>query len=191
MPGSLRRVLSSPLPAALALALVASPAQADVASWLFVGGGPQVLSTQTTQEELAPTFQLDTGMGSSPAGLFSVGVLGRFHTRFGDGTDLGLLLRTATRGFVQGDFGLALDLGGYGRAWGSSHVGLAGDVALGAPWGITLTLGATSGPDEERTYAGVLGIDLARFTIYRSTGTGWWPNPFPTPRTERRAALSD
>jgi hypothetical protein len=150
-----------------------------------------MLSTPAVREDLAPTFMLDTGMGSSPSGLVSVGVLCRFHTRFGDGTDLGLLLRTATRGFVQGDFGVALDLGGYARAWGNSHLGLAGDIALGAPWGITLTLGGTSGPDEVRSYSGVLGLDLARFTIYRSTGTGWWPNPFPTPRGERRVASSD
>jgi hypothetical protein len=37
-----------------------------------------------------------------------------------------------------------------------------------------------------RTYAVVLGLDLARFTIYRSTGTSWFPNPYPSPPVSDR-----
>jgi len=167
-----------------ALSFWAAPARADVASWLFVGGGPSVLDRPSADRTVAGSLQLDTGLGTSPSRLLAVGGLLRMHTRFGDGSDFGLLVRTATRGYSLGDFGAAIDLGGYLRTWGDQKPGLGGTLSLGAPWGITLNLDAGLGPNDVRTYAAVLGLDLARFTIYRSTGTGWWSNPFPSPRTE-------
>jgi len=147
-----------------------------------------VLRRAGTADDTVPSMQLDTGLGSPPDAPVAVGGLFRVHTRFGDGSDLGLFVRTATGGYVRGDFGAALDLGGYARWWGESSTGYAGTLSLGAPWGITLNLDLALGPNEERTFAGVVGLDLARFTVYRGTGLGWWPNPFPSPAEERRAA---
>jgi hypothetical protein len=48
------------------------------------------------------------------------------------------------------------------------------------------------GSNDVRTYSAVLGLDLARFTIYRSSGLDWLSNPYPSPPTrERRSAASD
>jgi hypothetical protein len=59
-----------------------------------------------------------------------------------------------------------------------------GSLVLGAPWGITLSLGGGFGNDESRTYTASLGVDLARLTVYRRTGMNWWNNPFPAYRPE-------
>ena len=64
--------------------------------------------------------------------------------------------------------------------------GFAGTLSLGAPWGITLNLDFQEGSNAVRTYAAVLGLDLARFTIYRSTGLDWWANPYPSPPKRER-----
>jgi hypothetical protein len=122
-------------------------------------------------------------MGSSPAGAISVGGIGRLHAHFGGGLDFGLFLRTATGGYVRGNWGGAIDLGTYVRPWGGGvgSPGAAATLSLGAPYGITLNLDAARGRDEVTTLAAVIGIDFARFTIYRSTGLGWFPNPYPSP----------
>lgn len=167
-----------------ALACGAATARADVSSWLFAGGGASLIDRGGSRST-AGSMQLDAGMGSSPVHPFAVGGLARLNTHFGDGSDLALLLRVATGGYVRGDFGAALDLGGYLRTWGDKKPGLEGGLSLGAPWGITLNLGAALGPDQARTYTAILGVDLARLTVHRSTGLGWWPNPYPSPRAER------
>jgi hypothetical protein len=123
----------------------ATEARADVSSWLFAGGGASVVNRSGSTGDVAGSLQLDAGMGSSPAHAVAVGGLVRTRTRFGDGTDLGGYVRTATGGFVRGS------------------------------WGQGLT-----------TFALVLGIDLARMSVYRSTGLSWMPNPFPSPRSEAR-----
>jgi hypothetical protein len=177
-----------PYAAALGLCLTAPGARADVSSWLFVGAGASLLDRPSVAREVVPSLQIDTGLGSSPANPIAVGGLLRMQTRFGEGTDFGLLLRTASGGYVRGDWGGAIDLGGYLRKWGDGSPGFAGSLSLGAPWGITLNGDVTQGPNEVRTFALVLGLDFARFTVYRSTGGNWWPNPYPAPppaRSER------
>jgi hypothetical protein len=177
-----------PCAAALGVCLSASGARADVSSWLFLGVGPSLLDRPSVPREVVPSLQIDTGLGSSPGSPIAVGGLLRWHTRFGESTDFGLLLRTATGGYVRGDWGAAIDLGGYLRKGGDAAPGLAGTLSLGAPWGITLNGDVTQGPNEARTFALVLGLDFARFTVYRSTGGNWWPNPYPAPppaRSER------
>ena len=117
------------------------------------------------------------------------------HTHFTQGTDLGLLLRTASHGFVNGGWGGAVDLGGYQRWWGGTSSGLMGSLVLGAPWGITLSVGAGVGNDEARTYTASLGVDLARLTVYRRSGMNWWDQSVPRlparRRRHRRASLED
>ncbi len=127
---------------------------------------------------------VDVGLGSPPTGAIIVGGVARLQPHFGYATDFGLSLRTATRGFTQGDWGAALDLGGYLRAAKSSAGGL-GSLVLGGPWGLTLTGTASYGTGDSRSVSVLLGIDFARLTIYRRSGESWFKNPFPAVRHDR------
>jgi hypothetical protein len=171
-------------PTLLALALLFSvaPAQADVSSWFYAGGGPSFTEYGQADREAQPTLQLEAGLGTPPADTVIFGGLYRVHTHFGQGTDLGAMLRVATHGFVNGDWGGGVDLGGYQRWWGIGSTGLQGALVLGAPWGITMSVGAGAGTNDGRHYSATLGIDFARLTVYRRTGDSWWKNPFPAYR---------
>ena len=100
---------------------------------------------------------------------------------------MGLFLRTASGGYVRGGWGAALDLGTLQRWRDPFAPGYAGTLSIGAPWGITLNLDAARDQQDTNRFSAVLGIDFARLTVYRSTGTSWFPNPFPTPRAEPRS----
>ncbi len=182
----LQKSLRSILPTAAALACFwPSTAKADVSSWLFVGAGPswtQEGKKAATERQL--TLQLDTGIGTPPDAPIIVGGLGRFQTYFGQGSDIGLLVRTATQGFVNGNWGAAIDLGGYQRWWGIGSTGLTGSLVLGGPWGITLVGSGGFGTNDQKSYSAVLGIDFARLTIYRTSGDSFWKNPFPAYRPD-------
>lgn len=167
--------------AAAAIVCCAHSAHADSSSWLFVGTGPSWHS-QGAGTESQLSLQLETGLGTPPDGSIIFGSLFRVQPHFGKGTDLGLTLRTATHGFVNGDWGAAVDLGGYQRWWGRESTGLLGSAVLGGPWGLTMSATATRGSNEGRSYSVVLGIDLLRLTVYRTTGDSWWKNPFPAHR---------
>lgn len=180
--------MKKPLVTALGLlaGLVAlpQPARADVSSWLYVAPGYSWTQERKDATEHQPSFQLDTGLGTPPSHTIVFGGLFHWQTHFGGGTDLGLLARVATHGFVNGDWGAALDLGGYERWWGRGSAGGMGQLVLGAPWGITLAGGGGSGTNDGRHYSVTLGVDLARLTVYRRTGERWWKNPFPAYRPE-------
>lgn len=178
--------------AALVVAAGASftgPARADVSSWLALTGGASSIEWRGSPQTDQGTFSLETGMGSPPAGSVIVGGLLRSQTHLSRGTDLGLLVRTATHGFVNGEWGAALDLGPYQRWWGREHTGWSGALVLGAPWGLVLSLGAGLGDADSETYAATLGVDLARLTVYRRSGRSWWENPFPAYRPEEVGAV--
>ncbi len=160
------------------LVTCAAPARADVSSWLFLGGGAGLLR-QSGDSTLPMSLQLDAGMGTPPSGRLILGGLGRVQGYWGHGADVSLLVRAATHGFVNGDWGGAIDLGGYGRFWGVGSQGITGSLVLGAPWGITFDIGGSLGSNDQQSVSAVLGIDLARLTVYRQSGLGWWPNPFP------------
>ena len=159
--------MSSParLLAAAALACVplawASPARADVSSWMSAAAGPIRWKQGDADYTVAPALQ------------------------FGSGTDLGVLLRGTTRGFQEGGFGLALDAGGYARFWDENSYGFLGSLTVGAPFGLTLTLQGALGTHSAVALGGVLGIDFLRLTVYRKTMTDIWPNPYSSPRTAR------
>jgi hypothetical protein len=190
VPERMRRRAASLCAAALVgSALVASTtdAEADVSSWLFVGTGPSWLKQAHSDLDSRWSMQIETGIGTPPTGWLIIGGLGRAQTHFGRGTDLALLLRTATRGFVSGGWGGALDLGPYRRFWGVGSTGASGSLVLGAPWGVTLNLGGGVGSHDARTYSAVLGIDFARLTVYRTSGQSWWTNPFPPAGGEEAA----
>lgn len=181
-----RRVRSFAAPAAAAAVLVvAAPARADVSSWLFVGGGPSWHRQHGSALVLAPSLRLDTGFGTTPAAPLVLGWIADAQTHFGYGTDLGLSARLATRSFVTGSWGAALDAGGYARFWGTDSFGGQAALVLGAPWGITLSLNGARGSNDALSFSAVLGVDLLRLTVYRTAGQDWFPNPMPPAQPAR------
>jgi hypothetical protein len=159
-------------------------ARADVSSWLLVAPGSSWTRERTEAWHQQTALELDFGLGSPPDGTLVFGGLFHWQTHFGRGSDVGLLFRTTHHGFVNGGWGAALDLGGYQRWWESGSTGYMGQLVLGAPWGITLAGGAGHGTNDQTHVSVVLGIDLARLTVYRRTGTSWWKNPFPAVRPD-------
>ncbi|HET9931623.1 MAG TPA: hypothetical protein VFQ35_13075 [Polyangiaceae bacterium] len=172
---SSRSTLAGGLVAFALFSFAPSSARADVSSWAYAGLGPGFL--RDDRQRL--TLQLDAGIGTPPATLVVGGVF-RAQPYFKSGTDLALLARVATRGDVQGGFGLALDAGGYERFWGRHSEGGLAALNLGAPWGITLSVTGGMGTHDERFASFTLGFDFARLTVYRTTGTNWFSNPFAT-----------
>jgi hypothetical protein len=163
----------------LAVLVLSAPARADVSSWVSAAAGATMLEDRLGRST-APTLELKTGIGTPPLGSFlAVGGLLQLQTHFGKGTDLGLVARFATKGYVHGSFGVALDLGGYQRFYGEHSRGGLGALVLGAPWGIFLSAGGGLGTKDERHGGLVLGIDCARLTVYRDVGTSYFPNPHP------------
>jgi hypothetical protein len=162
--------------------LTTRAAHADVSSWMFVGGGASRLQQDGLPATVMGTMRLQFGLGTPPSNPVVFGGLFSWEPNFGYGSDLAVLLRTATRGYVNGDFGLALDLGPYERFWGQESAGGEGTLWLGAPWGLALGVNASVGSHEARGFSGILGIDFARLTVYRNAGTNWFPNPFPAYR---------
>jgi hypothetical protein len=171
------------LAVSVGLLLSARTARADVSSWAFVGGGASQLHQQELSSRTIATMRVQAGLGSDPSHPLVLGGLFSLEPNFGYGTDLALLVRGATRGYVNGGFGLALDVGPYERFWGQRSVGGESMLWLGAPWGVCLGLGGSLGSHDASGFSAILGIDFARLTVYRNTGTSWLPNPFPAYRT--------
>lgn len=173
------RRLAWPLAALAPIVVWSNPARAQASSWLYVGGGAGVIERE--ERESHGALQLDAGLGTSATHPVVVGALFRLQSYFGAGADVGVLSRFVTRGFARGDFGVGIDAGVYQRWWGEDSRGLAGNLVLGAPWGITLIAGASLGTGDQRSYFGSLGIDLARLTVHRHSGLNWFPNPMRAP----------
>lgn len=166
----------------LAALCAVAPARADVSSWAYVGGGTSSFKQHNLELKTDPTLAIETGIGSTPKHALVVGGMFKLQALLGDGADLGLSLRLATRSFVTGNFGLALDAGPYQRFWGEGSSGGQASLVLGAPWGITLSLGGGIGTNDARQYGATLGLDFARLTVYRLAGENWFPNPHPAYR---------
>lgn len=149
---------------------------------MFVGSGPVAHKQGDADMEVDPSLVFDLGVGTTPDARFVFGGLFRLQTIFGSGSDLALLARGATRGFQAGDFGIALDAGGYARFWGTESAGFVGGATLGAPLGLTLALTAHVGTDSSLGFGAVAGLDFARLTAFRQTLLDWWPNPLPVQR---------
>jgi len=156
---------------------------------MFVGGGAMGHKQGTESLAFDGALDFDIGVGTSPDGIVIVGGLFRVTPIFSQGADLGLATRVAMRGFQAGTFGLALDLGGYARAWGVGSVGFDGALTLGAPLGLELTGHVMVGTNDTFGVGAVAGIDLLRLTIYRQTLLDWWPNPLPAQQTRESARL--
>ena len=179
------------MPARRAAVLVASvvftvcgQAQADVSSWLYTGAGASWVGEEEAALDGQLTLQIDAGMGTDPSHSLIFGGLARIQPHFTRGTDLAVLARAATHGFVNGGFGGAIDVGPYQRFWGAGSTGVLGTLTVGAPWGLTLSAGGGLGTNGGRSFSFTFGIDLARLTVYRRSGTSWFPNPLPAYRPE-------
>ncbi|HET9958292.1 MAG TPA: hypothetical protein VFQ61_27545 [Polyangiaceae bacterium] len=172
-----RRRLLPPLLVCGAVLGLAGSAAADVSSWMYAGAGAAMLKGD--RDSNRGTLQFDAGIGGPP-GPVVLGAVFRFQPYLGKGTDLALLGRVATGGYVQGNFGLAFDIGAYQRFWGVGSTGGLASLSLGAPWGITLSGSAGLGTEEQRFGSLTLGIDFARLTVHRTTGTSWFANPYAT-----------
>jgi hypothetical protein len=177
--------------ASLAVLAAASPARAEASAWAFLGGGAMGWK-QSRDASINPagTMVIDAGAGTSPDARFIVGGLFRFQPVFHGGLDLSLLARFCTHGFQAGDWGLALDAGGFARPWGARSIGFAGSASLGMPLGFTLMLQTEVGTDKAIAFGAVAGIDLLRLTIYRQTLLNWWQNPSPAWRKPAESAFS-
>lgn len=162
--------------------LYSSTASADVSSWVYLGSGATSIEQRGLPRRLAPSIAVEAGMGTPPTNALVLGGMFKLLGLVGDGADLGLSLRLATRGFVTGNFGLALDAGPYQRFWGEGSTGGQAALVLGAPWGITLSLGGGLGSNDARQVGATLGLDFARLTVYRLSGESWFPNPHPAYR---------
>src|SRR6478609_7855206 len=168
----------------LALLSAVRPARADVSSWVFAGGGVSQLAQDSLSSRTVASMRVHFGMGTDPSHPLVLGGVFSWEPHFGYGSDLSLAMRAASRGYVNGGLGLALDLGPYERFWGEGSVGGAGTFWLGAPWGVSLGVGGSVGSNDARGFSAILGIDFARLTVYRNTGTNLFLNPFPAYRPD-------
>ncbi len=160
-------------------------AAADVSSWLFVGGGVTQVGKFSSNGLQEPTLRLATGMGTDPSKPFVIGGLLKLDTIFGQGSDLTAALRFADYGFVNGNWGIAVDLGGLARLWGPTDIyGGSATLIGGGPWGLQLELGGLLATHDTQGFSAILGIDLARLTVYRQSGKSWWKNTFPAVRPQ-------
>lgn len=171
------------LAAGVFVASYTSRAKADVSTWLGVGAGVTQVHALDFNKSMAPTLKLSTGMGTDPSHPWIVGGIFRLDTLFGQGSDLSLLMRFANQGYVNGGWGFAVDAGPLARFWGTDAFGGAAVLTVGGPWGLEAGIQTSVGNEHVTSLGCFLGIDLARLTVYRRTGSSWWKNTFPAYRT--------
>lgn len=173
----------------VASALVSASARADVSAWLQASAGQTTWRHRSQDFRVDGTISIDAGVGSSPKGVVVIGGLARVipYTGSSMGADVALLARGATRGFMTGPFGVALDAGVYGRAWGVGSAGFAGGVTLGGPLGLSLSATIFAGSGDTIAIGSVLGVDFARLLLFRDQLRERWPNPRPADRQVARA----
>jgi hypothetical protein len=182
----------------LALLAEAAPARADASAWAFIGGGA-IAWKQGDRSTMTPfndgtfgatgTMTIEAGAGTSPDGRVIFGGLFRLQPIFKHGTDLALLARGCSHGFQAGDWGFAIDAGGYLRTWGPQiGAGFAGGVSLGMPLGFTISLQTEIGSNNALSVGAVAGVDLLRLSVYREALLKWWQNPSPSWTRSKSAA---
>jgi len=168
---------------------VPSTARAEPTSWLAFGGGYAFQRNGVADYDARATaLSMSIGVGTTSKSPLVVGGIARTVTYFTLGTDVGVALRFATRGFARGEWGLALDTGVAGRWWKQQsygHFPVQAVLTGGLPWGFNIAVGAdlwdVSG-DKPRSTGGfaVLELDLLRLTVMRAGNTtSFWPNPSP------------
>ena len=172
----------------LLVVLFAPRARADLTSWFSVGGGYSLsYDGVASRLDKAGVFSSAIGVGSTPISPVVVGGVFRAATRFGLGTDVGVMARVTSGGFSRGDWGFGVDIGPSMRWWGSGDYGrypLQAVLLAGAPWGLQLAVGADlvnlGGDPPARGGFVLLEFDILRFTLMRQGSTDtWWKNPSP------------
>jgi hypothetical protein len=162
--------------------------RAEPSTWFYAGAGASELNFRP--EETPVLLQFETGLGSPAKHGVVVGGLFQFHGYLANGADLGAALRLTHKSFVLGDWGMGLDLGFYQRWWGGDSTGGSARLVLGAPLGITASVGGTLGSNDHRVVSATLGIDFARLTVHRNSLLDWWSNPFPPDTGDEAASFS-
>jgi hypothetical protein len=189
------KLLAPAVLAALAATAAAPNVRADTSAWMFFGVGGLGWKPGTGGGTAIPntldangTMTIEAGVGTSPDARFIIGGLFRIQPIFGNGTDIATLVRVCSHGFQAGDFGIAVDAGGYARFWGIESAGFAGAVNLGLPLGFTLSLQTEVGTSHAMAFGAVAGLDLLRLSVYRQTLLKWWNNPSPAWKVPQRTA---
>jgi len=167
------------LAAFIALVALPSAARADSSAWTFAGAGAFAWKEGTAALAPQTAMTFDIGVGTNPDAKVIVGGLFRWTPVFSQGSDVGLLLRVATHGFQAGDFGVALDAGGFQRTWGSYARGVTGAFTIGFPLGFSMSFQGLYGTNGSLGLGAVAGIDFLRLTVYRQVLLKTWPNPYP------------
>ena len=168
------------VPASLVLLLPAR-AHADVSSWLFVGGG------------VSGVFRPHVS-GHGDAALQSTRVSVRLRRRPWSWAACSACRRTSGTGRTSARScarrpaasraapGAARSTSARSCARGSPSPGYAGSIVLGAPWGSDPV--ARRRARRRRTHDAHRGARHRSRASHRAStsGTGWMPNPFPSPR---------
>jgi hypothetical protein len=177
-----------PLLVVASLLIAAGDAQADLTSWLSLGGGYSLSYDQVANRtDTAGTFSGTIGVGTTPIAPIVFGGVFRTTTRFSMGTDVGVMARVTTGGFSRGDWGFGVDLGASMRWWRDGDYGrypLQAVLLGGAPWGLQIAVGTDivnlGGSPPARGGFAVLEFDFLRFTLMRQGSTdSMWKNPSP------------
>ena len=165
---------------ALVAALSASgEARADLSSWYSVGFGASRLQAAGVNAHYRYQLPFDVGVGLPPSLPIVVGVGTRLTPYFADGFDYAAYARVATRGYVTGQLGVAIDGGGWFRLFYPGSTGWLTTVNLGGPWGFIVSGTYEQGSNDARTMSITLGIDFLRLTVYRLGNESMWPNVNP------------
>jgi hypothetical protein len=173
----------------LATLALAEPARADASAWAFAGAGALAGKEGTAPITPRAALSFDIGVGTTPDGPVIFGGLGRITTVLDVGTDAALLARLATHGFQAGRFGVAFDVGGYQRLWGTWSRGVTGGLTIGFPLGFQLSLQGLYGTQDALAFGAIAGIDFLRLTVYRQFMTDRWSNPYPAHEIPASAGL--
>ena len=168
-------------------AFAPSVAHAEASSWLFFGGGEGHVDVHQTSVNSA-VLRLDAGVGTKPSWPIMVGIGARFIPYFEKGVDWAVYARVATRSYVTGWWGVAVDGGGYARKWGGESTGELVTLNIGMPWGVVVSGNFDKGTEGHQTMSALVGIDFLRLTVYRTANTDTWPNPFPAWRPDSENA---
>ncbi len=135
--------------------------------FIFASGGVAThTSNGVDSRSTAPFFM--TGVGAEVYEQHGVhfapmvDAIVRSRANVATSTDVALVSRVSSTGFVDGGFGAAIDLGVWTRVHGGHAIGPLAGLTLGAPAGVQASWIVQHGDSDVRGFAVVVGFDLAR-----------------------------
>ena len=194
----MRVLLAAPL--VLASFLGAATARAEPASWLTLGTGyvrDRTVSYYNGAND-ALVIQGEIGIGTSLVNPVVIGAFAAIRFDLGLDDELKLGARLASRSYMVGDWGWAVDLGVASHLLKPSifgHFPIEPAVNLGIPWGPVLQVGASFADATGQSPAAlggfvVISIDFVRLAAARAHGTAsFFPDPPPPPDDGREHIL--